>query len=412
MSSIPLLIARRYLFAKKSQNVINIISMISAIGVFVGTAALLIVLSVFNGLHMFIGTVFGSFDPELKIEPVEGKVFVADSAFMAQVRAVEGVEAASCVLTDNALLRYSKRQMPAMVMGVDTFYGQVTTIDSIMSEGRFQLHGHQGRTCVLGVMLADQLGVRSTSFVSQINFYAPKRVGNINVSMPDKSFIQQAANVSGIFSVKHVDYDAFAIVSLEQARALFCYDNNEVSSIDVRVASGYSVDKVKQALQVALGDAVDVKDRWQQHESFFKVMEVEKFMAYIILTFIIVIAAFNIIGSLSMLIFEKRDSIFILKSMGASRAMVTKVFLFEGCLVSLGGVIAGLVLGIVLVLIQQHFGIISFANSGAYIISAYPVQLQFTDVLVVFVTVVAVGIAAAWYPVKSIVGRYYSSVRL
>lgn len=408
---LSLTIAKRYLFAKKSQNIINIISMISSLGILVGTAALLIVLSVFNGLNTFVGSLFGSFDPELKIEPHEGKVFDADSTYMANIMAVEGVEAASRMLCDNALLSYQKRQMPAMVMGVDTAFEHVTDIDTIMQNGAYLVGRGEYDRCVLGAILADQLGVRATSFTSQISIYTPKRTGKINIAMPEKSFVQEVAFVCGAFAVKQVDYDSnYAIVSLDQARTLFCYEGDEVSAIGIRLAQGADVGKVKKRLQQIVGDGIDVNDKWEQHKSFFKMMQVEKFMAFLILTFIIVIAAFNIIGSLSMLIFEKKESISILKSMGASKGMVTRVFLFEGWLVSLGGVVVGLLLGIALVLIQQHFGIVGFANSEDYIIKAYPVELRTTDVLLVFLTVTAVGILAAYYPVKSIVGRYYGAV--
>jgi len=410
-ASLSLTIARRYLFAKKSQNIINIISMISSIGILVGTAALLIVLSVFNGLNVFVGSLFGSFDPDLKIEPHEGKVFDADSTFFAEILAVDGVQAASRILCDNALLSYQKHQMPAMIMGVDTSFAQVTDIDSIMHDGVFLIGKGEYERCVLGAILAEQLGVRATSFTSEVTIYTPKRTGKINISMPEKSFVQESALVCGSFAVKQVDYDSnYALVSLDQARSLFCYNANEVSAIGIRISPDVNADKVKARLQAVVGNDIDVNDKWEQHKSFFKMMQVEKFMAFLILTFIIVIAAFNIIGSLSMLIFEKKESISILKSMGASKQMVTKIFLFEGWLVSLGGVIIGLLLGIALVLLQEHFGIVGFANSEDYIISAYPVQLRMTDALIVFLTVAAVGILAAYYPVKSIVGRYYGAV--
>ena len=406
--NLPFEIARRYLFAKKSQNIINIISMISSLGVMVGTAALLIVMSVFNGLNGFVGSLFGSFDPDLKIEAREGKVFVADSLFISKIQAVDGVAYISATLTDNALLRYQKRQMPAMVMGVDDNYHRVSDIDSIVVTGRYSIGIGDVQYCFLGALLAERLGVNTTSFVNQLTLYSPKRTGKINISMPDQSFIQLTSTVCGTFAVQQVDYDEnYALVSLEQARQLFCYGGDEVSALCVRVAEGYDVDEVSDNLRKVVGDDIDIKDKWQQHESFFKMLEVEKLMAFIILTFIIVIAAFNIIGSLSMLIFEKKESIFILKSMGASKAMVVRVFLFEGWLVSLGGIIIGLVLGIVLVLLQQTFGLIGFGGSENYIINAYPVELQALDILMVFVVVAIVGILAAWYPVKHIVGNSY-----
>ena len=409
MNTLPFIIAKRYLFAKKSQNVINIISMISSLGILVGTAALLIVMSVFNGLNVFVGNLFGTFDPDLKIEPVEGKVFDADSTYIAQLESVDGVEAASRILCDNALLAFQKRQMPAMVMGVDTSFRHVTDIDSIIYDGQFLLGLTHTDYCLLGALLADQMGVSSTSFKSTISLYTPKRTGKINMAMPERSFVQRDVHVCGAFAVQQVDYDSnYALVSLEQARDLFCYYSDEVSAIGIRVADGYSLDDVKARVVAVAGDNVAVNNKWEQHKSFFRMMKVEKLMAFLILTFIIVIAAFNIIGSLSMLIYEKKESISILKSMGASKALVTRIFLFEGWLVSLGGVLIGIVLGAVLVVLQEHFGFVGFGgNADDYIISAYPVQLQWLDVVIVFFTVTAVGILAAWYPVKAIVGKYY-----
>lgn len=408
-NSLPFTIAKRYLFAKKSQNIINIISAISSLGIMVGTAALLIVLSVFNGLNIFVGSLFGSFDPDLKIEPSVGKYFSADSAFVSQIRHVEGVEAVSCILSDNALLSYQKRQMPAIVMGVDTAFEHVTCIDSIIAEGRYSINHPDINFCMLGAILADQLGARSVAFASKLTMYTPKRTGKINMASPEKSFVQEDATVCGSFAVQQVDYDSnYAIISLQQARDLFCYNGNEVSAIGIRVADGYNIAEVKERIMQLVDNELQVNDKWEQHQSFFKMIQVEKLMAFLILTFIIVIAAFNIIGSLSMLIFEKKESISILKSMGADRQLVTKVFLFEGWLVSLGGVVVGLVIGIVLVWLQEHYGIVGFAGSENYIINAYPVELQWGDVLVVMVTVAAVGVLAAWYPVKAIVKKYYA----
>ena len=401
--SIEFDIARRYLFAKKSQNVINIISIISAMGVMVATAALIIVLSVFNGLNGLVQSLFGSFDPDLKIEASRGKTFAADSLLRTRIGGTEGVAAFSVVVADNALIKYSKRQTPAVVMGVDEAYGLVTDIDSIMLEGSFR-PGH----CVLGVALADQLGVASTSFVPTVSVFAPRRVGKINMQNPEKSFVERLTKISGIFMVKQVEYDSqYALVGLKTARELFCYYGDEATSVCVRVAEGHDAKEVGSRLQKSLGEGLTVKDKWQQHESFFKMMEVEKLMSFFILLFIVLIAAFNIIGSLSMLIFEKKESISVLRSMGADESTVTRIFLYEGWLVSIGGALLGLVLGVALVMAQERWGIVSFGNSADYIISAYPVELQWGDVAMVFVAVIALAALAAYYPVKTIVSKYY-----
>ncbi len=409
MHRLPLTIALRYLLAKKSQNIINIISMISALGVMVGTAALLIVLSVFNGLNGFVGSLFGAFDPDLKIELSDGGVFQADSILMSQIAETEGVVSASAMLVDNVLIKAGKRQMPATLMGVDSNYCRATDFDSIVIEQNV----YRQRGCALGYILADQLGVRATAFAPNVTLYAPKRVGQINMAMPETSFITRTADVGAIFMVKQVEYDANIIVAnVDLARELFCHSTTEVNAVALRLTDEADVESVKTHLKNLLevdGQSYVVRDKWQQHESFFRMLKIEKFMAFLILIFIITIAAFNIIGSLSMLIYEKKESIAILKSLGASRRLTTRVFLYEGFLVSVGGVIVGLILGVVLVLLQQHFGLISFGDAESYIISAYPVELQIADVASVFVVVVSVGILAAWWPVHSIVGRYYAA---
>lgn len=400
-------IARRYLFAKKSQNVINIISAISAMGVMVATAALIIVLSVFNGLNGLVQSLFGAFDPDIKIEAARGKTFMADSTLMARIGGAEGVEAYSVVVADNALVKYAKRQTPAVVMGVDGNYAAVTDIDSIMLEGTFR-PGH----CVLGVALSDQLGVASTSFVPTVSIFAPRRVGKINMQNPERSFVERLSKISGTFMVKQIEYDGqYAIVGLKTARELFCYDGDEATAVCVRAKEGAKVKELRDRLQMELGEGLTVKDKWMQHESFFKMMEVEKLMSFFILLFIVLIAAFNIIGSLSMLIFEKKESISVLRSMGADEGTATRIFLYEGWLVSIGGALLGLMLGVALVLAQERWGLVSFGNADDYIISAYPVELLWTDVAMVFVAVIALAALAAYYPVKAIVGKYYNEQR-
>ncbi|MCQ2236758.1 MAG: FtsX-like permease family protein [Bacteroidales bacterium] len=410
---IPVLIAWRYLFAKKSQNIINVISWISLLGVLVGSAAILIVLSVFNGLHSFIGSLFGAFDPDLKIEVVEGKVFQGTDSLLSIIRTTDGVESATCYLTDNALLKYDQRQMPALVMGVDDYFDEVTHIDSITTCGEFPIwDNNDNNSCAIGYILAQQLGTNPMAFSNQLIIYAPKRVGNINMSNPEQSFIRQISTVASTFAVQQIDYDSqYAIISLKQARKLFCYTDKEVSGIGIKIKGSAKIDQVQRALKDKLGDTLSVKNRWEQHSSFFRMMEVEKFMAFLILLFILAIAAFNIIGTLSMLIYEKKESIFILKAMGATKQTVTRVFLFEGLLVSIGGALIGLILGIILVLVQQHFGIINFHNAASYILDAYPVELMGSDILIVFISVVIVGYLAAWYPVHTIVHKYYDETK-
>lgn len=397
------LISRRYLFAHKSQNAINIISAISAIGVLVATAAIIIVLSVFNGLNGLVAKLFGNFDPDIRIMAAEGKCFAADSVFRAAMLAVPGVEAWAEVVEDNALVRYGKRQMPATIMGVADNYGQVTSIDSIMVEGAFR-----PGECAVGAILADQLGVSSSVFVPSVVFYAPKRFGKVNIANPKSSFVERVGRVCGTFMVQQNDYDAsYILTGVDLARGLLGYGDDEVTSVSVRVADGGRASGVVKDLEDELGSSFLVKDKWMQHESFFKMMEVEKLMAFAILLFIALIAAFNIIGSMSMLIFEKKESIETLRSMGADRRFVTRIFLFEGWMLSVGGALLGLVVGILMVLAQEKWGFVGFGGDDSYIIDSYPVELLWGDVAAVFVAVILIAALAAWYPVSSIVGKYY-----
>lgn len=398
-----LLISRRYLFAHKSQNAINVISAISALGVLVATAAIVIVLSVFNGLNGLVSHLFGNFDPDVKIEAAEGKSFALDSAIVSALNSDPSVAAWAEVVQDNALVRYGKRQVPATVMGVAGNYNSVTSIDSIIVEGAFR-----PGECLVGAVLADQLGVSSSAFVPSVVFYAPKRYGKINIANPQNSFSERVEKVGGTFMVQQVDYDAnYILADLTLARDLLGYADDEVTSVSIRLADGASPSAAVKSLSAKLGDDLVVKDKWMQHESFFKMMEVEKLMAFAILLFIALIAAFNIIGSMSMLIFEKQDSVETLRAMGADRSFITRIFLFEGWMLSVGGALLGLIAGILMVLAQERWGIVGFGGDESYIIDAYPVELNWLDVALVFVAVTLIAGLSAWYPVRAIVGRYF-----
>jgi len=405
---LALRIAIRYLFAKKSQNVINVISMISVSGVLVGSLALIVVLSVFNGLHGLIGSLYGSFDPELKIQPARGKVFSLDSIPSQEIYETEGVAVVSHILEDQALLRSDKRQVPAIVMGVDENFAEVSGIDTIIIEGKYQLRLERQNYSVVGYVLADQLGLR-LNFVKPLVVYAPRRTARINMMRPDLSFNKEYLHPAGIFAVRQLEYDSrYMIVNIGQARRLFDYGDDVVSSLGISLKKGYETDDVKARLLKLLGEDFNILDRHEQHATFYKLMRVEKLMAYLILLFILVIALFNVIGTLSLLIFEKKESIGTLRSMGANRSLINKIFLTEGWLISLAGVTIGVLLGAFLVWLQQHFGLLKFSGEGAFIVDAYPVALQWSDMFLVYVSVSLVGLLAAWYPVRVIVQRYYS----
>lgn len=401
-------IARRYLYAKKSQNIINIISMISVFGVLTGSMALVIVLSVFNGVNGLMGQLYTAFDPDLKVVPVSGKVISTDSIAYEQIKSLEGVSHVSEVLEHQALLKFRQRKIPGIILGVDSMFNKVNSIDSIMVDGKYELKYKSEYRGVIGKQLADQLAIR-LNFVTPLSMYVPKRKGNVNLAAPQNAFRQEYLSPSGFFAVYQEEYDGqYLIIDIGQARRLLQYDDKIVSTLAIKVKEGANKEDVEKQIQSLVGNQMDVLNQQEQHAAFYKVMKVEKLMAYIILSFIIAIAAFNIVANLAMLIYEKKESIFTLKSMGADRSLITRIFMTEGWLISVVGIIVGSLVGVLIVLIQQHFGIIKFIGNGNYITDAYPVALQLSDVVLVIVTVSIISALAAWYPVRIIVGKYYS----
>jgi len=393
-------IARRYLFSKKSHNAINIISGISAAGVGVGAMALVCVLSVFNGFELLISDMFSSFDPDLKIVLTHGKTFDDKTAEFNRIRKLKTVAYFTEVVEENALLRFKNKQMPATIKGVSDDFRKMTRIDSIMYDGTFILNDGAFERAVPGVGVAAILGL-GAHFIDPLYIYAPKRTSKINLLRPENSFNQLGTFVSGIFSVKQLQYDDhYVLVSIKLARELFEYDASKVTSIELKLAKGADPDQAKAQIKKILGPDFQIKNRYEQQESFFKIMKIEKWFTYLILCFILLIASFNIIGSLSMLIIDKKDDIETLRSLGANNQLIKRIFLFEGWLISLVGAVSGIVLGGLLCLLQQHFGILKLGTG--YVVDAYPVVTNGADLLLVFVTVLIMGFLAAYYPVRYI----------
>ena len=398
--SFSLRIARRYLFSPKSHNAINIISGISATGVAVGTMALVIVLSVFNGFEALIGDMFSAFDPDLKITAVQGKTFDAGSARFDEIRKMPEVAVFTEVIEENALLRFGDKQMPATIKGVTDNFRELTQIDSIIYDGEFVLFDGAFERAVPGVGVAAKLGM-GAHFVDPLYIFAPNRSTKINLLRPETSVNQAGTFLSGIFAVNQLQYDdQYVLVSIGLARELFEYDSTTVSAIELKVKPGSDIAKVQKEIISKTGDSFFVKDRYEQQESFFRIMKIEKWITFLILSFILLIASFNIIGSLSMLIIDKKDDIQTLKHLGADNGLIKSIFLFEGWMISAVGALAGLVIGTVICLIQQYFGLVKMGSG--YVVDAYPVVLQLTDTVLVFITVLVMGLLAAWYPVHYI----------
>ncbi|WP_370861634.1 ABC transporter permease [Parabacteroides faecis] len=406
--NVPFYIARRYLFSKKSHNAINIISMVCVCGVVIATIAVVCALSVFNGFNDLVAGMFSSFDPELKISPRTGKVFDPTTAEFQKVKQLPDIAYFGEVLQDNALVRYHDRQDIAIIKGVDDNFSHLTQIDSILIDGSFILKDEVADYATLGVGLSSKLGAKP-GFASPLEIYVPKRDEKVNLSNPASSFNQEYAYIGGVFLINQQVYDeGYMILPLSLVRQLLKYDK-EVSSIELKLADGADISSVRKQIKAILGDQFTVQDRYEQQEASFKMMQVEKWMTFLILSFILAIALFNVVGSLSMLMIEKKDDVRTLRNMGASDSLIRRIFLFEGWMISGFGALIGIVIGLVLCLLQQTYSIIKLGQTaGAFIIDAYPVRVIFTDLLTAFITVAAIGFMAAWYPVHYLGKKWFN----
>ncbi|MBR5988517.1 MAG: FtsX-like permease family protein [Prevotella sp.] len=398
----PFFIARRYLFSKKSTHAINIISGISVIGVAVATMALVVTLSVFNGFHDLVATFFTSFDPQLKVSPVEGKSVAADDPILTQIRQLPQVEVATECVEDQALAVYNGRQAMVTVKGVDDNFNQLTHINKILiGDGDFCLHAADMDYGILGIRLAELLST-GFSFDYPLQIYAPRREGQFDLTDPSDAFEMENLYSPGVlFNVKQAKYDKnYIITSIAFARRIFD-QQGMLSSLELRLKPGSNFEAVKSEIKKYCGDRFVVRDRFEQQDDTFKIMKIEKLIAYIFLTFILMVACFNIIGSLSMLIIDKKEDVVTLRNLGASDKQIVRVFLFEGRLISAIGAILGIVIGLLLCWAQQRFGLVGLgSSSGSFVINAYPVSVHPEDIILIFITVLVVGFLSVWYPVR------------
>ena len=403
----PLYIARRYLFAKKSQNAINVISAISMLGVGVGTMALVVILSVFNGFDEVVRSLFNSFDPDIRITPVRGKVFTPDERFD-QIREMDGVLFLSEILEENALLKYDERQHIATIKGVDESFVHVTGIDSMVYDGEMILKDKNRSYAVVGQGVAYSLQI-GLNFINPLFVYVPKRLGQINLANPEDAFRRQYIFPKAIFAIEQ-DYDSkYVIVPIEFMRELLEYAD-EASAVEIKLDPSFDPNATQEKISEILGENFLVQNRTQQNEVFYKVMRSEKYAIFLILTFILIIASFNIIGSLSMLIIDKKNDIRSLRNMGAGKKLISRIFLLEGWMISITGSLIGMVLGTLISWVQDRFELLKLKGSGTFVIDAYPVDLQPGDVLLVWITVLLIGFLAALYPVRQISRKYLSEL--
>ena len=416
--NLSLHIARRYLFAKKSHNAINVISMISVFGIALATAALVCVLSVFNGFTGVVSQTFSAFDPELQITPASGKVFDPNNPQMEEVKKIAEIAFISESLEENALLKNGDRQEPIILKGVSKKFENLADIDKLIIDGRFLLREDTSGAVeasgadslqewhidngVVGAGLAMFLGVRA-NFVNPVEVYVPKRNVRVNPANPSTAFDRSDVFISGVFALNQAKYDdQMMIVSIDLARELLRYET-EVSSIDIKLKDAAEVDKVQAKIKSVLGENYLVKNRFEQQEDLFRMVSIEKWVTFLILAIILVIAVFNIVGSLTILIIEKNEDIRILKNLGADNKLILKVFLFEGGLITFVGTIAGIILGLIICMLQQYFGLLQLGSTpGTFVMDAYTVVVELLDVLLIFVTVSMIGLLAVIYPVNNL----------
>lgn len=396
-------VARRYMFSKKSVGAINVISFISVAGVAVGTMALVIVLSVFNGFHDLVASLFTNFDPQIEVVPVKGKTINADAPELDRIRHLDFVDVATDVVEDQAIAVYGDRQRMVTVMGVDENFDQLTNISDILyGDGDFTLRVANLYFGVPGIRLAQDLGL-GARWADYLKIYAPVRRGQLtDLDTPTDGFVVDSLLSPGVvYAVNQNKYDRDRIItSIYFARQLFDQDGM-LSSLQLRLKPGTDLAEAKREIKAAAGEKFRVLDRFEQQADTFRIMQIEKVLAYVFLTFILIVACFNIISSLSMLIIDKKDDINTLHNLGANDRQIQSIFLYEGRIISAVGALIGIGLGLALCGLQQAFGFVKMGeSSGTFIVNAYPVSVHYWDVLVVFITVILIGWAASWIPAR------------
>lgn len=399
---VELKIAWRYLFAKKQYNAIHIISGISAAAIGVVTAAMICVLSVMNGFGVMVEQLFSQFDPDIRIERINGKSFLDAGDSFSALRELPEVSLLSQSIEETALLQFEDKQMPVRLRGVDSIFPTLTHIEAIITDGHYEVYDGAFDRAVLGQGLAWQMGI-GAKFIHPLQLYAPKRTAKVNMLRPDQSFNEEICYISGTFAVQQAKYDnEVMLVDINLTRRLLEYEENEVTALLIKLPPNASTRQTKQKIETLLGKEYNVLNRYEQQADFFRILRVEKLLTTILLVFILLIASFNIIGSLSMLIIDKETDIQTLSHLGASQQMIRRIFLFEGWLISNLGALSGLILGLLVCLIQEHFGILKLGSGTEYILSAYPVAVQLQDIVLVAITVLVLGFLAAWIPAKRI----------
>lgn len=395
-------IAWRYLFSKKQFNAIHIITAISSAAVGVVTAAMICVLSVMNGFGVLVEQMFSQFDPDLRITAQTGKSFSISEEKRGELLDLPSVNLLSESITETALVYFEDKQMPVQLMGVDSCFAALTEIEQIITDGHYEVYDGAFDRAVLGQGLAWKLGI-GARFVRGIEVYAPKRDGKVNMLRPDVNFNRETCFISGTFAVNQQKYDEnMMLVDINLTRKLLDYSANEVSALQIGLVEGYSTKNAKREISSVLGEGYLLQDRYEQQEDFFKILRIEKLLTALLLVFILLIATFNGIGALSMLILDKQQDIRTLSHLGADDKMIRRVFMFEGWISTALGAFAGLIIGLVVCLLQEHLGLLKLGNGAEYIVSSYPVAVQGWDIVLVVIVVLLLGAISSWIPTRKL----------
>jgi lipoprotein-releasing system permease protein len=402
----PLYIARRYVFAKKSHNAINIIAAISILGIAVGTLAFIIILSVFNGFDLVVRELFNSFYADIEVVPKEGKVFVMDEKTLEEIRNLDQVVAVSSIVEENALLVYGDRQTISTVRGVSSNYDVVTGIDTMLGDGQFILYNQTTPQAFVGRGIKYMLNIEP-EFVENLKIIVPHRTEKIQYD-PNRALNTKRIRPAGYFVSQPEIEVKYVLVPLDFAQSLFDY-SNEISALEIRLNPRYNAARSQKMIEEIVGDAYKVKNRIQQNELLYKTMKSEKWAIFFILAFILLVASFNVVGTLTMLIIEKKNDIETLRHLGTNLVTIRRTFLLEGLIVSFLGAVAGLILGSIICLVQQEFGIVKLQNAESFVIDAYPVKIMITDILMVLIIVSGIGYFASWYPIRFITRKYLTA---
>jgi lipoprotein-releasing system permease protein len=402
--NLPFKFARRYVFSQKSTNAINIISGISVFGICIGSMALIIIMSVFNGFEGLLGNLIGNFKPDIMITPAEGKVFAPDSSKLVRIMDLEGVQAISKTLEEIALLEYDGVQNIGNIKGVDDNYIQVTALDTCLRSGTYTTYDSINNIhyAAVGSTLEYIFNISvGQAFNQPMTIYMPKRTGKFHPnSISSKPFKKRKLYPAAIYSIQQPEYDNYAITNLTFVQELTSYKNGEISALEIKLKPDYDGEKTLAEIKAIMGDGFVIQNRYQQDEALYKITNLEKYVAFLIFAFTLVLVAFNMVGALWMLVLEKKKDISTLKSMGATNKLIRQIFLAEGFLLSGIGLFFGCILATILCHLQQEYGLVQLSGSGEFIIDAYPVEMRFSDFVQVVITVMVIGTAAAWIPAQ------------